>query len=113
MPTSFTPAGLVSAVIPASVTNLYTVPVNSSVKLSQMTLTNTDSGASHVVSVFLCSNSASPATKDALVTVTLAPGQTYSVYQAINQVLNASGTIQARCDADSVVNMKASGVVIV
>src|SRR5438105_11514715 len=114
MATSFTPASLVSAVIPAATTVLYTVPVSTTVKLSQMTITNTDAGLSHKVTIYLCSNASAPGTKDVLCpTIILSPGQSYSVYQAINQVLNASGTIQASCDADSLVNMKVSGIVIV
>jgi hypothetical protein len=113
MATSFTPASLINALIPASITGMYTVPLNTSVKISQMTITNTDSGASHAVSIYLAPSSSINITRDLLVTVVLSPGQSYSVYQAINQVLNASGTIQAQADADSVVNIKASGVLIV
>ena len=111
MASSFTPTAIISGVLlPGSVQKLYTVPVLSSVQITQLAVNNTDT-VSHAVSVYLSStadyNVASLVWKG-----TLAPGQSYPVYQAVGQTLGAGSTIQAGADLDSVVAVRASGILI-
>lgn len=107
------PAVLIQgASIAGSITTYYTAPANTKVRINQMTLANTDSVA-RVVSIYLGLNSSVGTATDLVATIPLAPGQSYSVYQAINQVMNTLGTIQAVCDAATVVTLKASGTLIV
>lgn len=113
MASSFTPAALVAgSLLAASITTLYTVPASTKAKISQLTVTNTDATTAHKVVVYLASSSASATAKDQICTVVLAPLQSFSVYQALNVTMEAGGTIQASCDADSLVTLKASGTLI-
>lgn len=113
MATSFTPITLVAGtLLGGSIGIVYTVPQLTSVQITQMTVTNTDT-SNHSVTIYLASNSTSPGRAQQLAQVTLTPGQCYSVYQALGQVLSAGATIQASADIDGVVNIKASGVSIV
>src|SRR5947208_11669471 len=101
MASTFLPASLVpGTLLPASTTVVYTAPILTTVKISQLTITNTDTLV-HKVLVYLASNSTVAGAKDLIASVTLSVGQSYSVYQAIDQVLAPGATIQAQCDLDS------------
>jgi hypothetical protein len=111
--TSFTPTSLVAgSYIPASTQVLYTVPLNTSVQIEAMTVNNTDTVA-HQVTIYLAPNSATAAGQYQVMTRILAAGESVQVYQAVNQVMKASGTIQASCDTPGVVALHASGLAIV
>jgi hypothetical protein len=114
MATSFTPTSLVAgAFIAASVQVMYTVPLNTSIQIEALTVTNTDTVA-HQVTIYLAPSSATAAGQyQVLPGRVLAAGESIQVYQAINQVMKASGTIQAQCDTPGVVAMHASGLAIV
>lgn len=114
MAQSFTPISLIAGLfVPASIQVLYTVPLLTSVQIEALTVTNTDT-APHAVSVYIAPNSAVAGGQyTVLPGQVLAPGQSIQVYQAINKVMNASGTIQAQCDTPGVVGIQASGLSIV
>lgn len=114
MATNFTPISLIAGLfVPASVQVLYTVPLNTTVQIETLTVTNTDTVA-HQVSVYLAPNSAVAAGQyNVLPGRVLAAGESIQVYQAVNKVLNASGTIQAQADTPGVVAIQAAGLSII
>lgn len=88
----------------------YTAPTGVSTRITQMSLTNTDS-ASHVISLYLAPSGAAPSTADKIVVdKTLQAKETWVPYQALGFVLSPAATIQAIADANSVVVIKASGI---
>jgi len=58
-----------------------------------MTVNNTDT-VPHSVTVCLAPNSATAAGQSQVMIRVLAAGESFQVYQAVNQVMRASGTIQ-------------------
>lgn len=112
MASVFTPSALVTGVLlSGGATTLYIVPVLTSVKLSQLTVMNVDT-LPHNVTVWLAPNNSAGLNQYQIWKGSLAPGQSFSVYQAIDQVLGPGSTIQASADLDSVVSLRASGVLI-
>jgi hypothetical protein len=110
MASTFTPTPLVPGVLlTAGVTTYYTVPVGETLQINQLSVTNTD-GLAHACYVYLCPTGALAGPSSLIWSGTLAPGQPFSVYQAIGAILGAGSTIQARSDASSVVSLQAGGV---
>lgn len=95
----------------ASLATYYTVPALTKTRINQLICVNTDTIV-HQVSVYISPNSSVATAADIVATINLAPGQSYSVYQAINQVMASGGTIQAIADAVTSVTIKASGTLI-
>jgi hypothetical protein len=88
----------------------YTAPTGVSTRITQMSVTNTDSVA-RTISIYVCASSAAPGTVDTSIkSKTLQPNETWVPYQVLGTVLSAGGTLQALADANSVVVMKASGI---
>lgn len=112
MANNITPAPLVNGFVPGALGTLYTVPASQQAVIQQMAITNTDVVNAHKVSIYLSPNSNPGSTSDLIWSGTLSPGQSYSVYQAIGQVLAAGGTIQAFADAATTVNMIAGGLLV-
>lgn len=112
MASQSTPVTLIAgSLLNGSTSVYYTVPVLSNVTVTQCVVTNADT-ISHVVSVYWAASQSPGSAKDLVWTGVLAPGQAWSVYQLLNQTMSAGQTIQAQADADSVVNLKASGNLI-
>jgi plastocyanin len=110
--TTMTPVVLIQgSLLTAAIATYYTAPALTKVRIGQMILVNTDVLA-HTVSIWLAPNSGIAGNSDKVVTVNLAAGQSYSVYQANGLILDASGTIQAQADTSSLVTFKASGTLI-
>ena len=99
------------ASIAASVTTYYTSPSLTTTRITQMVLANTDSVA-HTVTIYLTPTVSPAVITDLVVTVNLAAGQSYVVYQVNNLVMNPGGSIQAVTDTASVITLKASGILI-
>lgn len=88
----------------------YTAPTGTQTRLTQASLTNTDS-APHVVSVYLATSAAAPGVSDTVIKdKTLQAGETWVPYQALGAVIAPGCTLQAIADADTFVVFKASGI---
>lgn len=88
----------------------YTAPTGTSTRVTQMAVVNTDA-VPHTISIYLATGSGAPATADYIVKgKTLQANESYVPYQALGAVLAPGTTIQAVCDANSVVVLKASGI---
>lgn len=88
----------------------YTAPVGTFTRITQMSITNTDSSP-RVISIYLASSSAAPGVPDTVIkNKTLQAGETWVPYQALGSVLSPGTTLQAIADADSVIVLKASGI---
>lgn len=88
----------------------YTAPTGTQTRLTQASITNTDT-IPHIVSIYLAPSNAAPGVSDTVIKdKTLQAGETWVPYQALGAVISAGGTLQAIADANSVVVMKASGI---
>lgn len=91
---------------------LFANPPNQVAQIMQMSLYNSDSTGTHVVTLYLTASSGTPALADQVALVFVPALQTVSVYQVIKLVVPAGGTIQASADLGGVVVMKASANII-
>lgn len=88
----------------------YTSPTGTYTRVTQFSLTNTDTSP-RIVQVYLCTSSAAPTTADFIVkNKTLAVAETWVPYQALGAVLSPGYTIQLSADSAGVVVAKASGI---
>lgn len=96
----------------SSATTLYTVPVNSTLRISKFTLCNPTANA-RTISLYLL-NPSQPV-DDSTVLVksrTIASGETYECYPAQGHILPANSTIQAVADQTGSIVAQGSGLVI-
>lgn len=88
----------------------YTSDTGINTRITQISLTNTDS-VSRVVSIYNTPASGVPGTADTIIkNKTLQAGETWVPYQVNGLVIGPLGSLQAVCDANSVVVIKASGI---
>ena len=88
----------------------YTAPTGTQTRLTQASLTNTDS-VPHVISVYLAASNAAPGVSDTVIKdKTLQAGETWVPYQALGAVIAAGGTLQAVADVGALIVLKASGI---
>lgn len=88
----------------------YTTPKSTATKITQLTVTNTDTVV-RTVSLYLASSSASPTTADIVVKAkAIQPNETWVAYPLVGAILAADTTVQAEADAAGVVVIKASGI---
>lgn len=108
-----TPQSLnIGALLTAAPAIYATAQLGTTVRLSQLTVTNVDGINSHQVTIYLCGSSASPTPADFLIVKVLQPNETYIVSSSVGAVLPGGGTVQALCDTINTVNIKISGTVI-
>jgi hypothetical protein len=88
----------------------YTAPTGTYTRITQISVTNTDSSP-RIVDVYIATGAGAPATVDQIIKQkTLAVNETWVPYQALGVVLSTGQTLQAKADANSVVVLKASGI---
>ena len=87
----------------------YTTPANTRTKIEACVLTNT-SGANRTVTMHLVPSGGSASASNRILSAyTVNAGASYSVDEAINQVLETGGTLQALSDGATAVSLVASG----
>ena len=88
----------------------YTAPTGTFTRITQISLTNTDT-VNRTVAVYLCPSNGVPTTNDiAIQSKTLAAGETWVPYQVLGATLAAGGTLQMSASTAGVVVLKASGI---
>jgi len=88
----------------------YTAPTGTYTRITQLSVTNTDSSP-HVISLYLASSSSAPGVADTVLkSKTLQANETFVPSAALGFVLSPAATIQAIADANSLVVIKASGI---
>jgi hypothetical protein len=98
------------AALTTSAAVYYATPAGTYTRITQFSITNTDT-VNHIVSVYLTPTNAAPTTADYIIkNKTLAAGETWVPYQALGAMLAPSGCIQMIADAGTVVIAKASGI---
>jgi hypothetical protein len=96
----------------SAATTLYTVPANSSMRISKMTFAN-PTGTARNISVYLLNPSQPVDDSTALVkSRTLAPGETYECYPAEGHILPSNSTIQAVADQSGSIVAQGSALLI-
>ncbi len=97
--------------VPNSAASVYQSPSAASTKISQFVVSNTDMDNPQQIFIYLV-NSGSPTLENLLEFKTLAAGESYMVYKAVNQTIPPLGEIYMSCPTLNVVNVQASGLVI-
>lgn len=102
-----TPAPITAAQVAATATAYYTLDIKlKKGTIRQLTFTNTDTSA-HTIAVNLVPAAGSASTTNQIgPTRSLAAGESYTWYEAINMTLLPGGAIYATCDAASKVNIQ-------
>ena len=96
-----------------AVATYFTVPDNSLLTISAMSVTNTTATARTLtVHLVPAAGTATPANVVCAARL-LAPGETFNVFGAIGQTLPAAGTVQALSDAASALSLLASGYITI
>jgi hypothetical protein len=100
------------ATIGATVASYYTAPSGTTTRITQFSLTNTDT-VNRTVSVYISASPSTPGTVDLIVKEkTIAVNETWVPYPALGVTMASNGSIQLIADVAGVVVAKASGVEI-
>lgn len=92
-----------------SAATYYTAPANTTAKIEACVLTNT-SGAGRTVTMHLVPSGGSASASNRILSAfSIAAGVSYSVDEAIGQVLETGGTLQALSDGATAVSLVVSG----
>lgn len=94
----------------AAASTLYTAPTATKTQIQSMTLTNTTGGAVTATVYLVSSGGTATASNTILSAKSIAAGESYKVIEAIGQVLEAGGTIQALASSATSISMVASGI---
>lgn len=88
----------------------YTCPAGTSTRITQMSVTNTDSVV-RTVNIWIASTAGIPGVADQIIkSKALAPNETWVPYQVLGATLGAGNVIVAQADAAGVVVLKSSGI---
>ena len=96
--------------IPAAIGILYTAPVSVQSKITQISVTNTDSSAQSF-SIFLTPGIAAPTSYEEVIkSKVLAPNETWIVYPLYSSIIKAGSSIQAVASIADKLIITASGL---
>lgn len=106
-----TPKNVISGVqLPAVLGSaLYTVPSNTSIQLSQLSVVNTTATARWFTLYLIPQGGSADASTTIVFQRVVGAGRAYPVPEAINRILEAGGTINAIAEAASAITLAASG----
>lgn len=108
-----TPTQIITGVfIPTTASVLYQSQNAANTKISQFVINNTDQINPHQVFIYFAPSTASPGLQTLLEIKTLAAGESYMVYRAVNEIIPPGGTIQMSCPTPNVVSVFVSANVI-
>jgi hypothetical protein len=88
----------------------YTAPTGTYTRITQISLTNTDT-VNRTIAIHIAPSSSTPGTADTIIqSKTLAAGETWVPYQVLGVTLAPAGTLQLSASQSGVVVLKASGI---
>ena len=93
-----------------AVATYYTTPSGTYTRITQASLCNTDSTTRTVSIYVVASGGSATAQYERIKSKTLAVNETWVPYQILGKMLAPGDTIQAVCDAGSVVSFDVSGI---
>lgn len=113
MITSMTPKTITAALLTTAAAAYYTAPGGTRSKITKLTFTNTSANVVTVTVHLVAAGGSASATNMLVPARSIGPGEVYECFEAIGQILQAGGMVQAFASTGAVVNVQGSAADLV